>query len=157
MEAFPYTCIFGSKSRTPEGLGRKREAALPAFVHTQGRVIRPQDALSAGARGCSFQLWKAFPSMSCRVTAGMSFLPDKPPPGRRVWDDGSCQRSVWFSARRSLHTQTSPGQQNNLTGGPGRGNARSQVQTTEGNQTLLSCTLFPTWLCLFVSLLRRTC
>lgn len=72
----------------------------------------------AALSSCS-QVWKAFPPMSCRVTAGMSFLPDKPPPGHRVWDDGICQRSVRFSVRKSLHTQTIPGQQDNLTGGPG--------------------------------------
>lgn len=85
------------------------------------------------------------------------FLPDKPPPGHRVWDDGICQRSVHFQLGRVCILRPFQASKTIWPGGPGWGNTHGQVQMTKGNQSLLSCTLSPAWLCLFISLLRRTC
>ena len=72
---------------SPEGPGWRRVGALPTRVHTQesgsGHRMHFLQGPGAALSSCS-QVWKAFPRVSRRVTAGMSFLPDKPPPGRRV-------------------------------------------------------------------------
>lgn len=79
---FPWECFLGA--------GRE----VPASSSPLAELMPPQTLCGAGESPRESRLWASEQGfLSCAgMTTRVSFLPDKPPPGRRLPGDSSCER-----------------------------------------------------------------